>query len=80
MDTIQSPQNNPIEVYVKALIAAVNCLMQTPEVCQRDRAVMKLNRMKKYVMALQDEIAAECVECVNTLTPSDSPLSTSKQN
>lgn len=33
--------------------------MQTPEVCQRDRAVMKLNRMKKYVMALQDEINAE---------------------
>lgn len=59
MDTIQSPKNNPVEVYAKGLINAINGLMQTPEVCQRDRAVMKLNRMKKYVMALQDEINAE---------------------
>lgn len=59
MDNIQSPKNNPVDVYAKGLISAINGLMQTPEVCKRDRAVMKLNRMKQYVMSLQDEITAE---------------------
>jgi hypothetical protein len=40
------------------VVCALNALMQCNEVCKYDKAVIKINRFKKWVISLQDEVEA----------------------
>lgn len=48
-------KRNQFEEFTFDVITALNHLMQCNEVCRNDKAVMKINRFKKWVLELQDE-------------------------
>lgn len=41
---------NPFDEYSFEVLAALNHLITTNEVCKNDKAVMKINRFKKWVL------------------------------
>ena len=41
---------NPFDEYSFEVLAALNHLITTNEVCKNDKAVMKINRFKKWLM------------------------------
>lgn len=41
---------NPFDEYSFEVLAAVNHLITTNEVCKNDKAVMKINRFKKWLL------------------------------
>ena len=48
-------KRNQFEEFTFDVITALNHLMQCNEVCRNDKAVIKINRFKKWVLELQDE-------------------------
>lgn len=47
-------EQKDFDVFVFDCITSLNHLMQCSEVCKNDRAVVKINRFKKWVMSLQE--------------------------
>ena len=47
-------EQKDFDVFVFDCITSLNNLMQCSEVCKNDRAVVKINRFKKWVMSLQE--------------------------
>ena len=47
-------EQKDFDVFVFDCITSLNNLMQCSEVCKNDRVVVKINRFKKWVMALQE--------------------------
>ena len=41
---------NPLDEYSFEVLAALNHLITTNEVCKNDKAVMKINRFKKWLL------------------------------
>lgn len=50
------PVRNPFDEYTNEVLFALNHLITTNEVCKNDKAVMKINRFKKWLL---DFTAAE---------------------
>ena len=48
-------KRNQFEEFTFDVITALNHLMQCNEVCRNDKAVIKINRFKKWVLELQDD-------------------------
>lgn len=42
--------HNPFDEYSFEVLAALNHLITTNEVCKNDKAVMKINRFKKWLL------------------------------
>lgn len=47
-------EQKDFDILVFDCITSLNSLMQCSEVCKNDRAVVKINRFKKWVMVLQE--------------------------
>ena len=43
-------ERNPFDEYSFEVLAALNHLITTNEVCKNDKAVMKINRFKKWLL------------------------------
>lgn len=48
-------ERNQFDEFCFETVTALNHLMQCNELCRNDKAVMKINRFKKWVLELQDE-------------------------
>lgn len=48
-------KRNQFKEFTFEVITALNHLMQCNEVCRNDKAVIKINRFKKWVLELQDD-------------------------
>lgn len=59
MEETKEPIRDPFTEASVSVIFALNTLMQTNEVCKSDKAVIKINRFKKWVMDLQDEVSGK---------------------
>jgi hypothetical protein len=44
------PVRNPFDEYSFEVLTALNHLITTNEVCKNDKAVMKINRFKKWLL------------------------------
>lgn len=44
------PERNPFDEYTNEVLFALNHLITTNEVCKNDKAVMKINRFKKWLL------------------------------
>lgn len=52
-------ERNQFDEFCFETTTALNHLMQCNELCRNDKAVMKINRFKKWVLEMQDEQAAK---------------------
>lgn len=50
-------KRNQFDEFSFEAVTALNHLMQCNEICRNDRAVMRINRFKKWVLEMQDEQA-----------------------
>lgn len=63
---------------VAITVSALNGLMQTNEVCKADKAVLKINRFKAWVLELSEQVNAKRNSATTapetiTFNPSDCP-------
>lgn len=48
-------ERNQFDEFCFEVTTSLNHLMQCNELCRNDKAVMKINRFKKWVLDMQDE-------------------------
>lgn len=58
-------KRNQFDEFSFEVVTALNHLMQCNEICRNDKAVMKINRFKKWVLEMQDEQAKSQTQTVN---------------
>lgn len=56
---METEKKTEFDGLVANALASLNALMQCEAVCRRDKAVLKLNRLKQYVMRLASEVNGE---------------------